>query len=165
MPLKLGVRLKNNQSELGSKLPFSGKGHKVSDSPPTPDPPTISVPRSPEPHQDQQIPSPEIPGPAAPFEGFANPGTALCPPKESPTSSTRSSPDRSGNGTARINMTPPPLPADECIPLLPSEGARSRRTNLPRYEPTDWDDALPYGGKVYLARKKKPDSWPCIALQ
>jgi hypothetical protein len=26
-------------------------------------------------------------------------------------------------------------------------------------------DNLPYKGKVYLARKKKDDSWPCIALQ
>ena len=29
----------------------------------------------------------------------------------------------------------------------------------------DSDDDLPYGGKVFLARKRKPDSWPCIALQ
>ncbi len=27
------------------------------------------------------------------------------------------------------------------------------------------DDELPYGGKVYLARRRKPDSWACIALQ
>ena len=27
------------------------------------------------------------------------------------------------------------------------------------------DDELPYGGKAYLARKKKGDSWACIALQ
>lgn len=27
------------------------------------------------------------------------------------------------------------------------------------------DDDLPYGGKVYLARRSKPDSWACIALQ
>ena len=27
------------------------------------------------------------------------------------------------------------------------------------------DDDLPYRGKVYLARRKKPDSWPCIAFQ
>ncbi len=27
------------------------------------------------------------------------------------------------------------------------------------------EEDLPYGGKIYLARKKKGDSWPCIALQ
>lgn len=27
------------------------------------------------------------------------------------------------------------------------------------------DDEMPYGGRIYLARKKKGDSWPCIALQ
>jgi hypothetical protein len=27
------------------------------------------------------------------------------------------------------------------------------------------DDDLPYGGKVYLARRRKPDSWACIAFQ
>ena len=29
----------------------------------------------------------------------------------------------------------------------------------------DSDDELPYGGKVFLARRRKPDSWPCIAIQ
>ena len=29
----------------------------------------------------------------------------------------------------------------------------------------DSDNDLPYGGKVFLARKRKPDSWPCIAFQ
>lgn len=32
-------------------------------------------------------------------------------------------------------------------------------------EDADSDDELPYGGKVYLARKAKPDSWACIAIQ
>jgi hypothetical protein len=27
------------------------------------------------------------------------------------------------------------------------------------------DDELPYGGRAYLARKQKGDSWACIALQ
>ena len=27
------------------------------------------------------------------------------------------------------------------------------------------DDEMPYGGKIMLARKKKGDSWACIALQ
>jgi hypothetical protein len=30
---------------------------------------------------------------------------------------------------------------------------------------SDSDDELPYRGKVFLARKKKPDSWACIAVQ
>ncbi|XP_071552800.1 uncharacterized protein [Panulirus ornatus] len=53
-------------------------------------------------------------------------------------------------------------------PLLPGAGVWQqprRREQQPRYQPTDWDDSLPYGGKVYLARKKKPDSWLCILLQ
>jgi hypothetical protein len=29
----------------------------------------------------------------------------------------------------------------------------------------DSDDDLPYGGKVFLARRRKPDSWLCIAIQ
>ncbi|KAG7156576.1 uncharacterized protein LOC121853656 [Homarus americanus] len=51
-------------------------------------------------------------------------------------------------------------------PLLP-DGARRRikREDRPRYEPADWDDSLPYGGKVYLARRKLPDSWFCVFLQ
>lgn len=32
-------------------------------------------------------------------------------------------------------------------------------------EDEDSDDELPYGGKVYLARKSKPDGWACIAVQ
>ena len=44
-------------------------------------------------------------------------------------------------------------------------GTRARKNPMPRYVPTDWDDSLPYGGKVYLARKKKPDSWLCIFIQ
>ena len=37
-----------------------------------------------------------------------------------------------------------------------------------RWEPPaneDWDPTLPYGGKVYLARRKKPDPWWVIALE
>ena len=32
-------------------------------------------------------------------------------------------------------------------------------------ESEDSDDELPYGGKVFLARRRKPDSWLCIAIQ
>ncbi|XP_076372461.1 uncharacterized protein LOC143257538 [Tachypleus tridentatus] len=36
----------------------------------------------------------------------------------------------------------------------------------PRYIPgSDYDSSIPYGGKVYLARRKKPDSWLIIALE
>lgn len=35
-----------------------------------------------------------------------------------------------------------------------------------RYEPgPDYDVSLPYGGKVAFAKKKKPESWPAIAIQ
>ena len=61
--------------------------------------------------------------------------------------------------------------AEARVPLIQdpeSGGLRSRRRkNLPRWEPNpeDWDPDIPYGGKVYLARKKKPDGLFCIALQ
>lgn len=45
-------------------------------------------------------------------------------------------------------------------------GAHRRvKEEKPRYVPSDWDDSLPYGGKVYLARRKLPDSWFCILIQ
>ena len=56
---------------------------------------------------------------------------------------------------------------DVRIPLLAEEGAvrqrsgTSERRSERRWQPapgSDWDPDLPYGGKVYLARKKKPDS-------
>ena len=48
-------------------------------------------------------------------------------------------------------------------PLLAEEGVLRQRSTTDstrdRYQPKpgDWDPTLPYGGKVYLARKKKPD--------
>lgn len=48
-------------------------------------------------------------------------------------------------------------------PLLAEEGGLRQRSTADssqeRYQPKpgDWDPSLPYGGKVYLARKKKPD--------
>jgi len=30
---------------------------------------------------------------------------------------------------------------------------------------SDWDPNLPYGGKVYLARRKKPDPWWITAVE
>ena len=30
---------------------------------------------------------------------------------------------------------------------------------------SDWDPNLPYGGKVYLARRKKPDPWWITTLE
>lgn len=52
---------------------------------------------------------------------------------------------------------------DASQPLLP--GAKPSTVKGQKYVPTDWDDSLPYGGKVYLARRKLPDSWLCIVLQ
>ncbi len=56
---------------------------------------------------------------------------------------------------------------DDRTPLLTAEeGGVRQRTTRPeaatqrRWQPpqdSDWDPDLPYGGKVYLARKKKPD--------
>lgn len=48
---------------------------------------------------------------------------------------------------------------------------------IPRYRKTfegerwqpkasdDWDPNLPYGGKVYLARKKKPQTWLATIIE
>ena len=38
------------------------------------------------------------------------------------------------------------------------ESENSLRKRI-RYVATNWDSSIPYGGKVYLSRKKKPDSW------
>ena len=57
---------------------------------------------------------------------------------------------------------------DDRAPLLAEEGGiRQRGSSLKEDEPTektwtlppgsDYDPDLPYGGKVYMARKKKPD--------
>ena len=57
---------------------------------------------------------------------------------------------------------------DDRAPLLAEEGGiRQRGSSLKEVEPTektwtlppgsDYDPDLPYGGKVYMARKKKPD--------
>lgn len=56
------------------------------------------------------------------------------------------------------------MPEDR-MPLMAEEGSlRQRNAKKPekekpkeRYVPTDWDTNLPYGGKVYLARRKLPD--------
>jgi len=52
------------------------------------------------------------------------------------------------------------------------EGARQRpRRHLNeegRYEPpagSDWNPDLPYGGKVYLARKKMADPWWVLIIE
>ena len=33
------------------------------------------------------------------------------------------------------------------------------------YEDDSSDDELPYGGKVYLARRHRPDTWLCVGIQ
>ena len=61
---------------------------------------------------------------------------------------------------------------EDTTPLLAEEGGVRQRNKTQRenkkYEPSadsDWDPNLPYGGKVYLARKKKPDPWWVTALE
>ncbi|XP_037078233.1 secretory immunoglobulin A-binding protein EsiB-like [Pollicipes pollicipes] len=50
--------------------------------------------------------------------------------------------------------------------MAPHSGLRQRRRSCGvQYQPLDWDGSLPYGGKVYLARRKKADSWLCLVLQ
>ncbi|CAG0891874.1 unnamed protein product [Darwinula stevensoni] len=47
-----------------------------------------------------------------------------------------------------------------------SAGVRRRKKSLFRYEPgPEYDPELPYGGLVYVARQKKPDSYLCVAVQ
>ena len=48
-----------------------------------------------------------------------------------------------------------PLLAEEGNSPLPNEGKTTTKSQ--RYKPNDWDPDLPYGGKVYLPRKKKDD--------
>ena len=64
--------------------------------------------------------------------------------------------------------------ADDVTPLLAEEGGVRQRTSeakkkaaaAPATEPpSDWNPNLPYGGKVYLARKKKPDPWWVTTLE
>ena len=59
--------------------------------------------------------------------------------------------------------------SEDCTPLLAEEGGVRNREKQSvggslsaskRWSPSqdpDWDESLPYGGKVYLARKKKAD--------
>ena len=61
---------------------------------------------------------------------------------------------------------------EDTTPLLAEEGGVRQRNKTPKdekkYEPKEaskWDPNLPYGGKVYLARKKKPDPWWVTALE
>ena len=51
--------------------------------------------------------------------------------------------------------------------MAPHSDVRQLRRSVggPHYQPLDWDSSLPYGGKVYLARRKKPDTWLCIFLE
>ena len=54
------------------------------------------------------------------------------------------------------------------VPMTPEEEEEFLTELLtPREgEESDSDDELlPYGGRAYLARKNKPDSWACIAFQ
>ncbi|PAA67981.1 hypothetical protein BOX15_Mlig026715g2 [Macrostomum lignano] len=45
---------------------------------------------------------------------------------------------------------------------------RSNLSSEPAYQPApddDWDPSMPYGGKVFLARRKKPDPWWVTAIE
>ena len=61
-----------------------------------------------------------------------------------------------------VNMT---LNEDDKTPLLAEEGGVRHRSNKKdddnkeqeQLKHKDWDPNLPYGGKVYLARRKKPE--------
>ena len=61
--------------------------------------------------------------------------------------------------------------SNDQTPLLSEEAVRKRprRPNSDeRWDPepdSDWDPYLPYGGKVYLARRKKPDPWWVVAIE
>lgn len=48
-----------------------------------------------------------------------------------------------------------------------SEEVRKRTTEPPSWAPgqPDYDPNLPYGPKVYLARRKKPDPWWVTAIE
>ena len=61
---------------------------------------------------------------------------------------------------------------EDSTPLLAEEGGIRQRNKAPKeetqFEPSPesgWNPDLPYGGKVYLARKKKPDPWWVTALE
>ena len=45
-----------------------------------------------------------------------------------------------------------------------SHKSKDKKSKPERYD-ADWDPSLPYGGKVYLARRKKPDPWWVLCLE
>jgi len=65
------------------------------------------------------------------------------------------------------------ISSDSRTPLLAAESNTVRqRAGKNRTEHkqdvrrgSDWDPNLPYGGKVYLARRKKPDPWWITILE
>ena len=63
----------------------------------------------------------------------------------------------------------------ERTPILEEEG-RLRQRNVPAWPksrpeseiakfPIEWNPELPYGGRVYLPRRKKPDPWWVIVIE
>jgi len=42
--------------------------------------------------------------------------------------------------------------------------SKGKNSEQQRYD-ADWDPSLPYGGKVFLARRKKPDPWWFLVLE
>jgi len=64
------------------------------------------------------------------------------------------------------------IATDSRTPLLAESNSVRQRSGKNRDEnkpnvrrSSDWDPNLPYGGKVYLARRKKPDPWWITTLE
>jgi len=64
------------------------------------------------------------------------------------------------------------IATDSRSPLLAESNSVRQRAgkNKDQHKPdarrsSDWDPNLPYGGKVYLARRKKPDPWWITTLE
>ena len=62
--------------------------------------------------------------------------------------------------------------SDSRTPLIAESNTVRQRSGKNRGEikedvrrGSDWDPNLPYGGKVYLARRKKPDPWWITTLE
>jgi len=62
------------------------------------------------------------------------------------------------------------IASDSRSPLLAESNTVRQRPGRRKDEAdvkhrSDWDPDLPYGGKVYLARRKKPDPWWITTLE
>jgi len=71
-----------------------------------------------------------------------------------------------------VNKMAEDIAADSRTPLIAQSNTVRQRSVKNRDEnkqyvrrSSDWDPNLPYGGKVYLARRKKPDPWWITTLE